>query len=315
MDIHIFLQKLEKGTVKIDKNGHCISGKYSIEKLIKKLQWHISYYKEKIEEEEGTSGIHSKFLAVVEKKDCFKPGKDYYPILSEVDVYCNNCGDRGLQFYIKDINTLAVRHYEKGPITCVLAGKLKPIKTRIRVPTGNLIFINHFCKTPEAPYGKKYTSEYSLNYLLGRMNIAKYLASKNIGFGQVGNTTIEVYLSKDKKSIKICEGTEYLKDDVEYFLNHKEEYTEGHTPSEEEIKKYHDIKLMETDYTFIDSISLAVWRWMCADKAVIRGASLPIRDDLDVVVCAVEPGTWEITHYYDILKKDGFLVSELKLLK
>jgi hypothetical protein len=146
----------------------------------------------------------------------------------------------------------------------------------------------------------EYKSENSICSISGRFNLMKYLATKNIGYGQMGNMSVNVFLNKAGDEIII--GTDHDYDgNREYTVKHK-------------------------GFNNLGSISLSVWRWMCGDLQVLREHGEPIPDNLkvntqtdddyaDCILTKVQPGTWVIEHYYDFCKRKDIIYSKLYLKK
>ena len=131
----------------------------------------------------------------------------------------------------------------------------------------------------------------SINAIRGRMNLMNYLAAKNIGYGQMGNMSVNVFLNKAGDEIII--GNDYGYDretDRERTIKHK-------------------------GFRNLGSISLSVWRWMCGDLEVLKGHGEVVPENIkvnkqteddykDYILTKVKPGTWVIEHYYDLATEE-----------
>lgn len=318
MNLKIFKQRLLDNDIEFDMMGHGLSrinGKPDVAKkrfkeyIISKLNFIIKYAEEQKEK---------AYLQKIIYCDLNDPRYDYIMLVGALEYECHNCGKLHYA-YMKDKNTVSLAQpilkaqsmeFEFDKSTpCEFANGFVPTKTSVIFPTGNLTFVNHFGEYPETPEGKEYDDEFSLNNLRGRINIAKYLANENIGYGQVGNTSIQIFVSKDRKHIRICEHAQDFIDDTKYMI---EKYPDKVTEADR-IKLKQTIALIE-GYEYIGSISLGVWRWMVADNATIKDKELKInnnQDHSDSVECKVQPGKWNIIHYYDISGRDTVLISEL----
>ena len=328
MDYHTFIERVKSGDISIDTNGHNMSldGSFDIAKsrlklrIIDRVEWNYNYLKEKSEKD-----ISDKFYSFgmwrLESDNAYIP--DGRSCLNEIDYDCSFCGNHFLNIYLKDENTISLRKtiissgisikdfkksYSYNP--CIFSKGYKPVKTRINVPSGRIIFCNHFGEYPEKPKNMEGSHEFSLNTLIGRMNIAKHLSESNIGFGQVGNTSVGVYISKDKKSVKITESVDYIIDDAKYY-----EENDEIMPDDEKVR-IKEAKNLIKGYEYLGSLCLDVWRWMCADLMVISEERLDINNNQEYnnyIECEIQSGEWEITHYYDVVEYT-LLVSEMKLV-
>ncbi len=83
----------------------------------------------------------------------------------------------------------------------------KPIRetgmmtAEINIPSGNIIFAN--CFQPDEIYRDKenqYKTGHNINSKIGRYNEMQYLAGKDIGYGQMSNTSL-LYCKKDGTEI------------------------------------------------------------------------------------------------------------------
>ena len=271
----------------------------------------MKYHAEKLAEGESTKH-HQNELDRLNSEDTYLVGNKF---MFDTDIYCFKCGNGvcsktnkkhvAMKFGLKDLNTFEVILYNGGRLECEV--KDEPIRTEIDIPSGNVIFANHFGKEVlDAPEDEKYGNKYSINALYGRINTAKHLARNGYGYGQMGNSSIEVYVSKDKKSIKIVgPGIDYINEEIEYLTEEKlfDEITPQMT------KTYETYKELVIDHKLVGEISMSIWRWMCCDKTNFNG------DDIsdENFETTVEPGKWEIIHNYDY-DRDSAFASELRLI-
>lgn len=158
------------------------------------------------------------------------------------------------------------------------------IVTEIDLPSGEMVISNHFGAVDEIYESKEHDS---INDLLGRIELAKHLATKNVGYGQMGNMSIDVYVNKTGDEIIF--GNEYYYDEKN---------------DKEILRKFKGFK-------HLGSISLSVWRWQCADLETLNKYKFPVPKKLkpnskiehnyiDYIRTTVKPGRWVIEHYYDI---------------
>ena len=286
------LEGLKAGTITVDALGHTVT-----EHLLPEIEEHLELAIDILE------GVTAKDLPDSVSAQLYDPKHPSY-FFGRISIYCEHCGKR-LVPYLRDDTTISFIKQERKDDTvdfvqekpCELA-VLTPTKTEINVPSGQLVFQNFFdIKTPD---GVKNHQKYSLNHIKGCINTAKYFAKSDVGYGQVGNTSVDIYLRKDGKAIKIveslCQITEW------------EAYED--TPPAEDIQEAAADLLV--NYDELGNISLDMWRWMCADKTIADTIKHP--SSVDIVECDVETGTWEITHYSDTVgNKHDFIVAELEL--
>lgn len=314
MNIHEVLKGIKDGSIVIETKGHGLSptGSFNraIERLketaIRRLEHEIDFWNVKVHDtdiEEKSIKAHLKSM----ESDSWANKGSTLGIMG-IEYECPNCAAM-LYICIKDDSTLTLKSpqvvWEKYPdAPCRFSQELVPTETTgIEFKTGKVVFVNHFGHFPEHPEGKKYSRGYSLNHLIGRINIASYLGERGIGYGQVGNTTVGVLVAKDKKSILICEG---------YIF-------EEELDDENEVQEIQDIS---KNYDYVGNVCLDVWRWMCADKQTVDDNKLKLNNDSeykgeDIVWVNVEPGQWKSTHYYDIMTRDNqsVIISKLELVK
>ena len=169
----------------------------------------------------------------------------------------------------------------------------------IEVSTGDLIFTNFF--KDKKLYEMQKDGYHSINSIVGRIELMNDLASRDVGYAQMGNMSCDVFLRKDGKEIII--GTTF-----------------GYNNETDE-----EVEYKFKGYKNLGNISLSVWRWMCADKQVLDTYNEAIpkgmkpnshgeEDYKDYVWAKVKPGRWVIEHYYDIVgdRPDG-IYSKLYL--
>lgn len=167
-----------------------------------------------------------------------------------------------------------------------------------------MLFTNFFKQDNIYEFPKdvnSYDSEHSINGITGRNNLMQYLASQNIGYGQMGNMSVNVFVNKAGDEIIIGADYGYTEEKGEFTVKHK-------------------------GFKNLGSISLSVWRWMCGDLEVLRGHGEVIPDNIkvnkqtendykDYILTKVQPGTWVIEHYYDFLKRDDEVIYSKLYLK
>lgn len=274
-----FLEKLKNNEFSLEFNGHSVNEEWYpiIPAIIDNMLWSHSYnchllYSEKEEQREWGK----KSLEAFDRPDCISLNKQNYIIRQE--FHCDKCGQR-LTPFLTGENTILLTHYnhfhgEDSP--CILKDGVIPKKTTINLPTGQIIFANHFGDSIEdAPTGEKYSQKYSLNYPIGRRSIADFLALDNYGYMQTSNMSVYVWIHKPKNEV--------------IFTRSESGYSED-TP---EVKKaYRDIR---KSYKLKGSISCGVWRIMWHDISTVK----PFEKDeyMDYIHTQVNAGDWELTDY------------------
>ena len=141
----------------------------------------------------------------------------------------------------------------------------------------------------------------------------KNLASRNIGYGQMGNTYINVY-SNDKNEVIIGSEGCFLDNDAYYKSN--PEALKKDKDWDKETEHYRAFEAATKDMKVKGDICLDVWRWQCADVEVLATKNENWKEEMDagtdVVELHLEPGTYIIEHYYDFPKNGDYLHSRIK---
>jgi hypothetical protein len=298
------LESLINGEVSIETRGHnniAFQGNNESIKLsiIENIQKRIN---------------NSKKTAEDLPNNYFSLSRVYNPLIigkkiEDIEYYCWDCGEN-LDLILLDDKTLVLssrnnfmdltndmtfeeRYNFKIKLDQINHCPINPsivngIKTSIK---GDLIFANHFGKV-DALYeyeGEKY---HSINGLQGRIQLSEQLAQKDVGYGQMGNMSINVFLREDGKEIVLGD---------EYYTDNK---------GREKIRKFKNFKN-------IGDISLSVWRWQCADRKVLDKYDYPIpdlkTDGQDWILAEVVPGEWTIEHYFDTSDCTDGIYSRLYL--
>lgn len=158
-----------------------------------------------------------------------------------------------------------------------------------------IIFANFFCFEDCSKDNEGY---WNLNYLSDREKITHYKAeNQNIAYGQMGNMSVGIYLSKDSKTIIVS--SPYLQDYLEDGLDNIEE-----------------IKNILDNYEYKGSICLEMWRWEASDLNTISQKTvdkLKKERNMDIVMFDVPHGVWNFEHYYYVKNDDSLIYSKFKL--
>lgn len=201
---------------------------------------------------------------------------------------CYNCGQY-LHWTLTGEKLRLRNHYEEDPkhkrgydwvnhpadYVCPLQ-EPKPFVGEIKVES-QLLLANFFRSIEDTPQGKEYGEEYSLETMAGRIERAKYKASHNVAYGQMGNTTVGIYINEAKDSII--------------------------------VGRWHDEDDRYAGYVQVGDISLDVWRWEATDlnTVVKSGVTLEALEEdhkyRGLIVLDVPHGVWKFTHNYDIIRR------------
>lgn len=268
---------LKNGSITIDFAGHNndIENARFREELIERAQSYIDFSHKMLHETEHT--IFSIFL-----NEPIKLGEAIDKLCQASKFYCFKCG-RQASYVLKDARTLTIglSYGQEGQKdtnnVCPISDTTKSFSYEITVNSGKLVFVNYFDDRKKDKNGEeieilepknKYSEEFSLNSLQGRINITKHYAKQNIAYGQMGNMTIGIF--KNKTGDKIIIGD----------------------PARKKIK----------GLSLVDSISLGMWRWMAADQALIK--KLKIKPRGGIVTLDVPNGTYKVTNYFDFFEDE-----------
>lgn len=217
------------------------------------------------------------------------------------DKQCQYCGIRlnpvltGDKLQFREYYDHARNDFVMFPpdYTCEYA-KAKPNKGEITIAS-RLIITNFFVAIEDAPDGKKYDNKYSLCTRAGREQITKYKVTQNVAYGQMGNTSIGIYINKVKDSIII--GPSYHPAEHGKYETDQEYYKAVKKPPFPGYKK-------------VGEVTLTVWRWEATDRKTLgpenyRKLKKLAKDrDMDVIELNVPHGTWEFEHFYDLPTND-----------
>ena len=300
MKIETILEKLKSGEIKINDCGHCTNEIIDqIERNVKTLLESDLFDPKKTD----VKPEHARLILGYDPEIGQK--------VTDSEIYCFDCGAHCRAYLISEteialIDRVLVR--ETKGMNYIVDNGMQPEdatqcpmsdarnkgfhETFVNFPTGKVVFQNFFRKDEmTANSDKSKTYNPGINCILGRIDLADDLATRDVGYGQMGNMSVSVYLHKNCKSIII--GDEYYYDgDVEKRRNYD-------------------------DYICIGSICLDVWRWQCADLQTIQKydedceytmqsePTNPTKDKYgDVHLLHVVPGKWRIEHRFDFMTMD-----------
>ena len=261
---------LRDGTIDIDFASHRGNGEeYQRKQLVECLtRWIEHCYEKKAERGQDFFDFVMYPIEAGEKLG----------IIGGVEMYCFECG-RNLPYVLKDSKTISLGltwEQEKNnemDNTCPMKDKGKSFSFEIKVTSGKLVFANYFDDRKTDDQGNKveifepedrWSDKWSLNSALGRMNITRHYAEQhNIAYAQMGNMSIAVFVNKAHDGIII-----------------------GDT-ERRRIQKH----------TYVDEISLSVWRWMATDLAVLEKHGIAPGEES--IVLDVPNGIYRVTNYYE----------------
>jgi len=326
MNILEIYNGIKDGSITIELKGHCVNSiEGRIEDEISHINKMIAKYTEgKGEFKEGKRDMLSHYTRRLE--ETVEHG-DYFGVTG-MEAQCFDCGCR-MYILLQDDKTVTlvptpaywdlrekgglrekiskydyqIKSEEIPSCEAVPIRKKKKLVSKIDVPSGELIFKNFFkteklYEDPANKYGHP-----DICSVLGRNVLMQYLAKQNVGYGQMGNMSVAIYLKKDGKEIIVSKTYGY--DNVK-----NEEYTV-------EFK----------GYSYLGKISLEVWRWQCADKEMLIANNEPIPElekdkdhYADAIRAKVKRGRWKIEHYFDFFtqkddEKRNPIYSRLKLME
>ena len=161
-----------------------------------------------------------------------------------------------------DAETVEVRTCPAADL--ISAGKLV---AEIDVPTGNLVFTNFFRGMPAI---ERKVDKYSLNQVVGRNKIMQVYAEHNIGFGQTGNTILEVIQRRVGLTIQVppFDSGPGIRGCVYSMKRPKRK--------------------------ILGEICCDMWRWMCMDESFITQHEAVPSDGHFTV--KIQPGRYRIQH-------------------
>ena len=324
------LKKLEDKTITVIESGHLCNPTEDI------IHRHISHHKEMIEEYEDEA---KKAKTDKEKEDANRMLDLYHKMSStelqhgryilNVEQHCFHCGkrmyviliDENTIGYVPTVNFWDMAKASESKYDFLVTKELLPdcsakpfvdaqkLVAEIYAPSGNLVFQNFFQNDKLYKYqGEEYNS---INELEGRNRLMQDLASRNIGYGQMGNMSVTVY-SNGKNEIIIGDDFDLYEDNSHYYKENPDKIDDEWRETEKKAKEFRKI-LKQGKFKNLGDISLSVWRWMCADAKTLK--EYDEEPDTDAIKTKVQPGTYVIEHYYDFCRREDLIYSRIKLKK
>lgn len=272
---------LVSGDIKIDENGHDPFYGWGPESMLDSMKHKIDFW-------DNESSMAKKGHTWSDH-DIDDHGRDSDRHIGNIerDSPCSRCGNHLKWIY----------NHEENKIVCVEAELHSegPIKEwhytyderrcpeEVDVPQSfdfevkeEIIFANFFRdqmgKLDEEEKGRKY-DYFSLQHTAGRKRVCEYHAKDNIGFQQMTNTSVDLYLSKDKTEILVIE----------------ESYVYDEKSNEEYSAK---TILPKLGYKHCGHVSCDMWRYMfgnVSDVKDIGGGSVKLKP---------KKGKYKVTNYF-----------------
>jgi hypothetical protein len=312
MKIREICELVKEGKITLNEAGHSTN---------LNLKRFIDCYNDHIEKENGKydgkwNGVTDEVMREHFKHTLDREVEQEDSLTFFSEQYCFGCGQRlklvltgdKLQLrqyfeYNKEYPTKS--QFLNHPIDYVCPfSEIKPFTGEINV-SSDLVFANYFddCNFGDAPEGKQYSDEWSLNCVAGRYRIAEYKAKQNIAYGQMSNMSIGIYVNKDRDSVIV--GPAYHPADYEEY------------ESDEEYQKAASKPVFPGYKQVNKNIDLTVWRWEAADFKTIKES---YKKD-EMIRLKVKHGTWLFQHNYDTLRKGldekdiGYVFAKFDLKK
>jgi len=327
MELNDFYNGLKNKTIKI------IGGSHVTNPILRDVEDFVKHHQEMIRkytEEAKTKKVYKKDEPTAQRMlEHYKFSADIQPgryIFGMSAAYCWNCGEN-LQIILleggKEVGlitstdywnlqkesgekfdfVLTKKHLKKCCATKMV--KEKCLTATIDVPTGELLFANHFGSVDKFYQNPDKSKSRDINSLLGRSELMSVLSKESIGYGQMGNMSVAVHVKKDGTEVIIT------------------------TPYGYDSKKDEEYDVAFKGFVNAGSICLDVWRWQCGDKKVLSDGGYKLPPGLkpnkvinheykDFILTKVKKGNWEIKHYFDFFRDNeprNPIYSHLKLIK
>lgn len=272
---------LVSGEIQIDENGHNPFYGWGSQDFLESMGKKIDYWDNK--SSLSKQGIKWSDHIITERIN-----RDKHISCLETDSPCARCGKRFVWFY----------NHDEKKIVCVVGelnseGQMKDWfyeydESRCEEEFNNpqsfdfevkdeIIFANffrdHMDKLDEEEKNRKY-NYYSLNNRSGRKHVCEFHAKDNIGYQQIGNTSVDIYLSKDKTEILVIE------ENYVYDENDNKEYSA-------------DDIIPKLGYKFYGNVSLSMWRYMFGNKCDVKD---PVGD---IVELKPKKGKYVVHNYFN----------------
>jgi len=284
---------LENNTISVDYKGHMIGDiilsavKYKVDRYTKKDDYWIDHNFEIGDYFVGLSDIYCFDCEDCGKRLYISPTSENSVSLIDIDYINSECERQGFKKY----------YPVKVDVNLIPECSIKPLResgkllSEINVPSGELLFTNFFKEKNIYTMPGEYSTENSIQSIRGRNNLMQYLSAQNIGYGQMSNMSVNVFVNNTGDEIIIGVECGYNEEYGEFDISH-----EG--------------------FTNYGSISLDVWRWMCGDIQILKEHGEKIPNDIipnnkvknkyvKYILTTVKPGIWVIEHFFDFVVDDN----------
>lgn len=263
MKVSELLLKIESREILIDSYNHSISNNQNL------IDSFIEIKNDTFNEVKNNGELADHFSLFLEKDLKYE---EMLPRQLFFNEECGFCGQKlGWAF---DGNKVSLRYYfnentrkwelKSNNFKCEYSN-FKYFKGQINI-SSPLIITNFFSNVKSYPEGIR---RWSYNNWYGRDCIAKYKCKQNVASGAVGNTSLSIYLSKDKSSIILTESS---------------------------IEKMKFLK----NFNYIGNIVLDAWRWEASDLNTIQQKEYElIKSNKNFLELNVPYGNWEFKHFYE----------------
>lgn len=324
------LKGLENGSITTVGGSHdCHPLTKSIERKLNHFQEMIEKYKDELDTEQDAEKI-AQCHRMIEHYNRFS-SVEFGNYIEHFEDQCFNCGEQ-LYVIVIDDKTIgyipslyywsqaeasADKYDYKAKIEDCICCSAKPLidagklTAEISFPSGEVIFQNFFKN--DLLYKMEKEGYHSINALKGRNELMQDLASRNVGYGQMGNMSVTVY-TNNKDEVIIGSDLDYYEENLEYYEEHPKEANEDWQEEKERAEEFKNI-LKDGNFVSVGYICLDVWRWMCADIKTLEKYGEKLSKDRDSIKVKLSPGTYTIDHFYDLSDGEDLIYSTIKLKK
>lgn len=274
MKLESLIEGLTDGSISLNKNYHT-------QDVIGNLQKHLDGINKAINRIK--SGDDHNLILIYEDMLEVEIGSQIYQSHNyHGRKECRNC-DQTCNVFVIDETHVELQPWYIG--TKQYGGKVYPttkvcdakeliknqkLSTIINIPTGKMIFKNVLREINKIELDDY---DHSINSVLGRDMLMQDLSKYDVGYGQMSNMSIGIYLKSDGCEIIV---------------------SESNSP-------YNDVNPLFPDFEFKGNICLDTWRWMCCDKSVYDHYNEQCSKYENIIEMNVEKGKWLINHYFDFL--------------
>ncbi len=163
-----------------------------------------------------------------------------------------------------------------------------PIKFELAIPSQKIVFANFFSPEVSVEHKNRYSKEFNICSLIGRINTTKHFASMGIGYGQVYNMSMYVYSNGTEI---IC--SEHCHDDGGFGEEEDAEIAK--------LQTY----ILAGNFKLKGSICCDVWRWECIDYKEGKSKGIFKKDEQgeekDHVTVPISGKSVRVEHYFETL--------------